>query len=100
MNKQNYLQSFTEHDEALLVTMMHMIDTNPNVKIIEASYNIIKIEGNNLEKFLNALVKTTPILDMKAYKVHKKQPKQKKYKTNTDEYDLYCVYFTFYNLRR
>ena len=98
---QHYLKSFTKHDEALLKTMVGMIETHPQANITMASYNMINVEGNGLKDFLQGLVNQVPVLDMKMYKVKqtntkKRQGKHKVVETNKD---IHSIYFTFYNLR-
>ena len=97
---QNHLKSFTKHDEALLETMTNMLASHPDASIIEASYNIIKVKGDNLKEFISILIDQIPVLDMKMYKIKRKEGKQTKYTKIFHKQDVHCVYFTFYNLRK
>ena len=99
MIKQNFLKSSTKHDEAVLKTMTHMINSHPNATITMASFNAINIEGNGLGEFLNELVKQVPVLEMKVYKIRETEPpKQVKHKVNVTDVERHTVIFTFYSI--
>lgn len=93
MNQNNFLKSFTTHDTQLLCAMTNMINTNPNARIIEASFNLIKVMGNDLEDFLDVVVSQVPVLDMKVSQV-----KNTKLNRNNPDCDIHCVFFTFHGV--
>lgn len=96
----NFLKSYTTHDEALLKTMTHMIETHPNAEITMASYNVINVKGDGLGEFLQELVNQVPVLNMKTYKVKKSNSKFKQVKHETVDtgVEKNCVWFTFFEL--
>ena len=88
--RNNFLKSFSVHDEQLLTVMYNMVKDNPNTNVTEASHNVLNIEGN-VKEFLESLVQVVPVLNMKMYKI--KTPKTEKL-----DCDVHCIYFTFHNL--
>ena len=96
--KQHFLKSDTKHDEALLKTMTHMINSHPNATITMASFNAINIEGNGLGEFLNELVKQVPVLKMRVFKIREESPKQVKHKVNVTDVEKHTVIFTFHGI--
>ena len=93
-----HLKSSTKHDEALLATMTHMVETHPNARITMASANVINVEGNGLGEFLNELVKQVPVLEMHVYKVKQSRNIQCKHKQVNNGLEKHSIHFNFHNL--
>jgi len=97
MNRSNnHLKSFSKHDEQLLATMTHMIDSHPNAHVTMASFNVINVEGNGLGGFLQGLVNQVPVQDMRVYKAKQTQPRQVKHKVVNTGLEKHTIYFTFH----
>ena len=86
------------HDEALLATMTHMVETHPNARITMASVNVINVEGNGLGEFLNELVKQVPVLGMRVYKSKRGKQIQSKHRKVDNGLETHSIHFTFHNL--
>ncbi len=98
-NSRNHLKSFSVHDEMLLATMTHMVNTHPNARVLMASCNVINVEGDDLDDFLNELVKQVPVFGMKVFKVKKcVNPKQIKHDVINNGLDIHSIHFTFHEL--
>lgn len=100
MNQHNFLKSFTKHDEQLLSTMTHMIETHPNAKVTMASFNVINVEGDGLGEFLQELVNQVPVLNMRTFKIKKSTAKhrQVKHEIVDSGVEEHSVMFTFHDL--